>query len=137
VTLATDTESAWPAIAALVGASDRATVLPRDAAAARACLERLHITTRSPLGAIAYETGGLLLDRGWVRLFGSGHPKLTRALGRWNEELGIPLAQFMIVADDVIGGVFAINAGALGPARGNVYYFAPDTLRWEDSDLPG
>jgi hypothetical protein len=38
----------------------------------------------------------------------------------------------VIVADDVVGGAFAINGGALGPARGSVHYFAPDRLAWED-----
>jgi Protein of unknown function DUF2625 len=29
----------------------------------------LQVTTRSPMGAIAYETGGVLIDHGWLRLF--------------------------------------------------------------------
>lgn len=127
-------DPAWPQIRALAeSAKARVTLLPREAEAAHACLERLQVTTRSALGALAHETGGLLLDHGWLRMLGSGHPSLSRSLGRWNEELGIPLAQFVIVADDVVGGVFAINGGVLGPARGNVHYFAPDTLRWEDT----
>jgi hypothetical protein len=62
----------------------------------------------------------------------SSFPTIRRTLGGWNAELGVPLDHFVIVADDVLGGVFAINGGALGPERGNVYYFAPDTLEWED-----
>ena len=126
-------DPAWPEIAALAAeASGRVAVLPKTANAARACLEGLQVTTRSPLGAVAHETGGLLVDSGWLRVLGSGHPQLARTLGGWNHHLGIPLAQLLIVADDVIGGVFAVNGGALGPAPGNVYYFAPDSLRWED-----
>jgi hypothetical protein len=129
-------DPAWPQIAALASkASARVTLLPRDAARAAACLEGLQVTTRSPLGAIAHETGGVLVDRNWLRVLGSGHARLTRTLGHWNEKLSIALAHFMIVADDVIGGVFAINGGGLGPARGSVHYFAPDCLRWEDIGL--
>ncbi len=128
-------EPAWPEIAAAAQACGRASVLPRDETAARSCLETLQVTTRSPLGALAYETGGLLIDSGWLRLFGCGHPKLHRALGRWNEMLGIPLAEFLLIADDVVGGAFAINGGALGAPLGNVFYFSPDTLAWEDTKL--
>jgi hypothetical protein len=38
---------------------------------------------------------------------------------------------FLLVADDVLGGFFAINGGELGEDRGNVYYFSPDTFEWE------
>jgi hypothetical protein len=53
----------------------------------------------------------------------------------WNESLGIPIADYLLVADDVVGGAFAINGGALGPATGNVFYFAPDSLAWEDLEM--
>lgn len=126
-------DPAWPEIADLVArAGDRVTVLPRTGAAARACLEGLQVSTRSALGAIAHETGGLLVDHAWVRVLGAGHAPLARTLGGWNHQLGIPLSAFLIVADDVLGGTFAVNGGALGPARGNVFYFAPDSLDWTD-----
>lgn len=129
-------DPAWPELAALAATvAHRVCVLPRQDATPRACLESLQVTTRSPLGAIAHETGGVLIDHSWLRLLGSGHPRLARTLGGWNAELGIDLADFLIVADDVTGGAFAINGGALGPARGTVHYFAPDTLRWEGLDL--
>lgn len=35
------------------------------------------------------------------------------------------------MADDVVGGFFAINGGALGSELGKVYYLAPDDLKWE------
>ncbi len=130
-------DPAWPAIAEAAAASGRVTVLTRDPAAARACLEALQVTTRSTLGAIAHECGGMLIDHGWLRMLGSGHPRLTRVVGAYNAEVEIPLAACVIIGDDVIGGVFAINGprGALGPARGNVHYFAPDRLIWEDTGM--
>jgi hypothetical protein len=129
-------DPAWPELAALAKSqSKRVTVLPRDEKKARACLEGLQVTTRSALGALAHETGGVLVDHGWLRMLGSGHPRLPRTLGGWNAELRVPLAEFVIVADDVIGGVFAINGGGLGPAIGKVHYFAPDSLAWEDMGL--
>jgi hypothetical protein len=127
-------DPAWPELAAAASASGRVTVLPRDETAARSRLEKLQVTTHSTLGALAHETGGLLIDRGWLRVLGCGHPRLPRALGTWNEQLGIPLASFLLVADDVVGGAFAINGGGLGLARGNVFYFSPDTLAWEDTE---
>ncbi|WZB72845.1 DUF2625 family protein [Achromobacter xylosoxidans] len=47
-------------------------------------LHRLQVTTRSPMGAVAHGTGGLLIDGGWLRVLGSGHPRLTRDIASWN-----------------------------------------------------
>jgi hypothetical protein len=129
-------DPAFPALAqAALAAPNRVVVLPIESnEKRRACLEALQMTTRSTLGAIAHETGGLLIDGGFLRMLGSGSPRLERQLIAWNEELGIGLDQLIVVADDVVGGVFAIDTGALG-AAGHVHYFAPDTLEWEDTEL--
>jgi len=89
----------------------------------------LQVTTRSPLGAMAYDTGGLLIDDGWLRLLGSGHEKLPRTLHGWNATRTD--GTFYLVGDDAAGGFFAINGGALGSEMGSVYYLAPDRLEWE------
>lgn len=88
----------------------------------------LQVTTRSPLGAIAYETGGILIDHGWLRILGSGDPKLPRNILDWNAGRS---SGHLLVADDVLGGFFTINGGSLGEDRGSMYYWAPDTLKWE------
>jgi Protein of unknown function DUF2625 len=96
-------------------------------------LVRTQVTTRSPLGAIVYETGGILIDRGWLRVLGSGHERLARRLPDWNEGRA---DGFYLVADDAIGGFFAINnGGALGPDMRSLYYLAPDTLNWEPMEM--
>ncbi|WP_269630100.1 DUF2625 domain-containing protein [Pelomonas sp. BJYL3] len=92
----------------------------------------LQVTTRSPMGAIAYETGGILIDNGWLRVLGSGNPKLRRNIVEWNTGRS---NGHLLVADDAIGGFFSINGGAFGEDRGSMYYWAPDTLKWEPLGL--
>jgi hypothetical protein len=89
----------------------------------------LQVTTRSTLGAVAYDTGGLLIDDGWLRLLGSGHAKLSRSLHEWNSPRTD--GAFYLVGDDLAGGFFAINGGAFGDDLGSVYYWPPDSLEWE------
>lgn len=84
--------------------------------------------SQSVLGAVALETGGILLDHGWLRLLGSGHARLPRTLPAWNEGRA---DGYYLVADDAVGGFFALNGGRFGSDLGKVHYFAPDTLRWE------
>lgn len=104
-------------------------VLPKSQARADNALLAAQVTTRSPMGAIVYETGGILVDGGWLRILGSGCPALDRDLMRWNEG---KQEGFLLVADDVMGGFYALNGGAFGPESvGKIFYFAPDNLRWE------
>jgi len=129
-------ESAWPVVEAWIReASNPVEVLAPDEAQKERALRDTQVTVRSPIGAIVYHTGGLLVDHGWLRLLGSGNPKLTRSLPEWNrsratDEHGKSCG-FLLVADDVVGGFFALNGGAFPGASGEVSYFAPDTLRWE------
>lgn len=92
----------------------------------------LQVSTRSPLGAIAHGTGGLLIDHGWLRVLGSGHPRLPRDLLRWNHGRA---DGFLLVADDAAGGFFALDGGAFGGEPGTLHYCAPDTLTWEALDV--
>ena len=89
------------------------------------------VTTHSTLGSLAYETGGILIDSGWLRFLGSGHSKLNRNLADWNEGRS---HGFYLVADDAVGGFFAVNGGAFGEQR-DVFYWAPDNLEWESLGL--
>lgn len=125
---------AWPELKRTFSeATNKIEVIP-PSDQQEACLVKLQVTTRSNLGAIAHETGGILIDGGWIRLLGCGSPGISRALGFWNEQLEVSLEDALLVADDAIGGFFAINGGALPGAPGHVHYLAPDTLQWEDLD---
>ncbi|RPE13735.1 DUF2625 domain-containing protein [Chitinophaga lutea] len=133
------TEPGWPVVKELIAAANnKVEILPCNRAAADSALYQTQVTTRSPMGAIVHESGGLLIDNGWIRILGSGHPRLSRSLPGWNNAKapatnGIP--GFMLVADDAIGGFFAINHNALGSDSGKIYYLAPDNLEWEALDL--
>ena len=107
-------------------------VLPKMPVKAERALLAAQVSTRSPLGAILYETGGLLVDGGWLRVLGSGSPLLSRSLMDWNQG---KLEGALLIADDVIGGFYAINAGAFGSeSLGKVFYFAPESLEWQALD---
>jgi Protein of unknown function DUF2625 len=129
-------DPAWPLVKQWIeAASNPVEVLDaRDPDRSRS-LEALQVTTRSPMGAVVYETGGLLIDEGWLRILGSGHPRLPRTLPDWNKGRNWSAADappaILLVADDVIGGSFAVNGGALPGPLGHVHYFAPDRLEWE------
>ncbi|KWO11224.1 hypothetical protein WM26_01675 [Burkholderia cepacia] len=126
--LVNERESALPSLIEWSAAApDRCEILPPSGRNGE-ILSTLQVTTRSLLGAIAYSTGGLLVDGGYLRLLGSGHPALPRDIVGWNQGRS---SGFLLVADDAVGGFFALNGGALGEDTGSVYYFAPDTLEWE------
>ena len=133
-------DPAWPEVQEwIAGATNAVDVLPVDHANRDAALLAIQVTTHSTMGAIVYETGGLLIDHGWLRILGSGHSRLPRSLTSWNEGrtmLGDGQSPgYLLVADDVLGGFFAINGGSLGPETGAVFYFSPDTVEWECLDL--
>lgn len=102
-------------------------------------LYNLQVTTRSTLGAIAYKTGGILIDYGWLKILGAGNEKIFGDLLYWNcmksPYIIGTIRNSMIVAYDIIGGFFSINGGAFEGEIGNIFYLAPDTLEWEDMTM--
>ncbi|MDU2360407.1 MAG: DUF2625 family protein, partial [Campylobacter concisus] len=112
-------------------------ILPRDESRAQKELLGLQVTTRSPMGALVYGCGGIVIDGGWLRLLGSGCERMKRGIYSFN--LGKSFSKagqmpgYLLVADDVLGGFFAVNGGAFGGKAGNVFYYAPDSGKWEDT----
>jgi hypothetical protein len=130
-------------------------VLPGDPALGRATLLQLQTTARSWLGGMALNCGGVVLDSGWLRIYGSAGagastglpggvtdlPSLAevnefpeRVDPAWRPQGGL------VVGHDVLGGVFVLNGAdpeAVGrPGRpGEIVYFAPDSLRWEGLEV--
>lgn len=130
-------EPAWPTVREWAEeATHPVEVLPAGDRRDEALVE-LQVTTRSTMGAITYESGGLLVDHGWLRILGSGSERLPRSIAAWTKEAwGTPeFPGNLLIADDVVGGSFALDGGAFGEGRGGVFYFAPDELAWVDLEL--
>jgi hypothetical protein len=132
-------DPAWPDLAEEFAACPvPIEVLPVADAAAQECLYRLQVTARSRLGAMALHTGGVLVEHGWLRLLGGGHPDRELPSLADANRLGAagPGPQTVLVGHDILGGRFELTgpdpeaAGRPGEP-GQVCYFAPDTLEWE------
>ncbi|WP_017587469.1 DUF2625 family protein [Nocardiopsis ganjiahuensis] len=130
---------AWPELSRMCADSPLdVRVLPPAPEHPGRCLLRLQVSAGSYLGAVALESGGILVDGGWLRIHGGGCadlPGLDQVNGMTGE-IGSVRPARMVVAHDVLGGVFAVNgpesAGLGYPgAPGEMVYFAPDSLEWE------
>lgn len=140
-------DPAWPWLADDFASSFTGfTVLGPDADRCRDTLHQLQVTARSPLGAITLNTGGILVHDGWLRVYGgSGGPAGLPGLAEVNDfpatvEPGWHLPAGLVIAHDVLGGVFALNG--MAPEQhgrpgdpGGVVYFSPVSLTWEDMEM--
>lgn len=118
----------WPELEPrLLAEGSRAQVQPVADDSPTAALTGL--SSWSTLGALARETGGILLADGWIRLFGG------RAAGEGPrmpslDEVNAPGQDWFVVGCDVLGGVFALDGGAFGEGDVMLHYFGPDVLDW-------
>ncbi len=137
VALAEVADPAWPALEALITAAPSARALPVDPEVGGACLVALQVTAASTLGALALHTGGVVIDRGWLRVLGGGTPTLPSLAAANGLGGGSPTGPppSLIVALDAVGGRFAVDGGALGSSPGEVNYWGPDTLSWSPLGL--
>ena len=130
------TDPAWPIVKQWIdSAKNKVEILPVDTAKANSALYNTQLNTYSTLGSVIYNTGGILVDHGWIRILGSGNDKLNRSVADWNKDKTIKnygdAPAYLLVADDAIGGFFAINLGGLGKDIKNVYYLEPNSLTWK------
>lgn len=112
-------EPGWPLVQGWIReATNKVEILSCDSLKGRDALYKTQVTTRSPMGAIIFSTGGILIDHGWIRILGSGSSRLNRTLPDWNKGISInefgEQPPFLLIADDAVGGFFAINGGAFG-----------------------
>lgn len=120
-------DDAWLELVDLLAAAAAVQILEGGSAAD---LGLLGLTERSYLGATIVHTGGITVDHGWLRLLGGAGSDLPSLA-----EVNAASSGLCVVGFDVLGGVFALDGGALGTGDGHVHYFAPDTLEWGDLEI--
>lgn len=127
-------DPAWPGLKAAIERSpNRVEILPAAEGAGDRTLVALQVSAHSTLGALAHETGGLSVDGGWLRVLGASGPRMRNDLLAWNGFGSERLVEgALVVGTDAVGGLFAANGGGLPGRQGDVLYFAPDRLEWED-----
>lgn len=90
----------------------------------------LRISQKSAMGSIILHTSGINIDN-WIRILGQ-ESKGKKGILSYNlideEGAAKKTEKMLIVATDIVGGIFAINAGLFQEGVGDIWYFAPDTL---------
>ena len=134
-----DAKSSWSVVEELIAtAVNKVDCLPVSKEGAEESLIALDQSVASLMGAITYNTGGILIDDGWLRILGGTCERFSRNIANWNLTRDHKIENvpgFMMVADDVLGGIFAINGNYFGSDTGMMYYLAPDTLEWEGLEV--
>ncbi|TDC38973.1 DUF2625 family protein [Micromonospora sp. 15K316] len=119
--------STWHEVSAAVAeAPYPVEVLPADPRRAASCLAALGITAGSWLGGVVANSGGLLVDHGWLRVLGGGHGLLPDVVAESDPSTGL-----LVVGHDVLGGRYAWLR-TRPDVRPSVHYFGPDELGWLD-----
>ncbi|MGB7604159.1 MAG: DUF2625 family protein [Lutisporaceae bacterium] len=98
-------------------------------------LKKLDINENSVLGQIIANTSGIIVDN-YIRVFANGDGINFQNIYTYNRELEKYFGnKILIVADDIWGGLYAINNGGFSEEQGKIWYFAPDTLKWDNLEL--
>lgn len=133
-------EPGWPVVLSWIAeAANPVDILPTSRPTGEDALLRLQVTSRSPMGGLALEAAALSIDGGWVRVLAAGNDGIAGSLVTWNGLDDGPstpsVDKALIVGHDVLGGFFGVNGGAWTGELGSIFYFAPDTLRWQDLNM--
>ena len=110
-------------------------VLPPEKGLAAETLVEMQRGTDTFLGMIAFHTGGLSFHHGFLRVLGSGAGPV-RNLRRWSRVTGALDEGYALIADDVLGGFFALNRGGFAAdVEEGVFFLPPDRLEWQSLDV--
>jgi hypothetical protein len=131
-------DPAWTAVErSLQSASNLVEILTADPMDGQRAIQAIQAPVNTTMGAVALNAGGLLVDHGWLRVLGAGHQRLPGSLLDWNglgqTRAWRTVSGALVVAWDVIGGVFAVNGGGLPGPEGLMSYYAPDHHRWVET----
>ncbi len=92
--------------------------------------KELNIPNDSVLASVVMNCNGIYVDN-WIRILGQGN-EMRNGVLYYNTLLDDSCLEGMfIVANDVVGGIYAINISRFEIDKSKIWYFAPDTLEWE------
>lgn len=98
-------------------------------------IEQMGIGENTTIGLIILNCSMLRIN-GYLRIWGSGNNTTHRNFVDGNNELrGYFGGNKVVVADDIWGGCFAINNGDFSGSPQYLWYYAPDTLQWENLEI--
>lgn len=92
-------------------------------------VNKMSISLESTMGTIVVNTNGIIVDN-WIRILGQSSEHHA-GIADFNKRIGYDFGKMMIVAIDIVGGLFALNTGEYEDDIDRVWYFAPDTVSWE------
>ena len=95
-------------------------------------IQEIGASPESVLGAVVVNTCGIVFDR-WVFVIGQSSDNF--GILNFSEKMNYDSNGLLVVATDIVGGVFALNMGRFTEDQGLVWYFAPDTLEWESLEM--
>ena len=116
----------------LLNGKNNIEILPPDPERVKENAEFYQADDQTTFGMLIHHSGGVSVN-GVVRLLGSTNDTNCSDIQKQNGEFGGN--GFVIFGDDIFGGIFALNLGLLPECPGNIIYFAPDTLEFEDLGL--
>ncbi len=116
----------------LLNGKNHVEIIPPDVQCAKTNSEYFQANEQTAFGMLINQSGGAVVE-GVVRLLGSTADPNLRDIKAFNERFGGN--GFVILGDDIFGGIFALNLGLLPECPGNMIYFAPDTLEFEDMEI--
>ena len=100
-------------------------------------IENMGIDINSVLGVIVLYTQGISIEN-WIRVLGQKSNE-HNGISQYNsEQVNVDdaiMKGMLMVAQDIAGGVFAINKSRFTEGIDQVWYFAPDTLELECLDM--
>lgn len=116
----------------LLNGKNHVEIIPPDPQCVKTNSEYFQANEQTAFGMLINQSGGAVVE-GAVRLLGSTADPKYRDIKAFNARFGGN--GFVILGDDIFGGIFALNTGLIPECPGNMIYFAPDTLEFEDMEI--
>ena len=84
-------------------------ILSCDECRAQSELLGLQVTTYSPMEALVYGCGGIVIYSGWLHLLGSGCERMKRGIYSFNLDKSFSeeehMSSYLLVANDILGKI--------------------------------